>query len=806
MKKKSLISLSSLLLASALLVGCGSKTSNQQVESKEEPQVAEPSEDSHNNDESNSGSRSNGVEKCHIHIDLHGTSLKTGSTKQTDFVTRSGTLWNLLSNLAPAKDDIVIPGTGEGVTYNIKSIAYSFDKEGTDIITPSDAIRSDTNLFLQIEHDDPETGVQVLWNNDVSDPGALGIEKYAIGEIPFYAGPTPKSAEDPSQTFTGWLPAVSPIKAGDTQRIYVAQYEKIGVDCMVTYDYNYKIDDSEVVDIRYVKQGECAEPLDPKPVRHNYSFQYWCKDKECTTKYNFDEPIIDNLTRVYAYWIPDLAELKIDPNGGTFNDNTTASKTIDSHYGATWGEIKNSHTEIGIKTAPAGYKIDGYKYEYYDVKTATWTEIPNDNFVIKTNLSIKVTYTQEEATLTFADAYDSGAIMPGNKTIKYGTKWSEIKYECMPTGDITEGFTFDHYYIDNGTEVEPTIITDDYVFTTGTVTLNACWDITVHFRSDIKIGVVPYEISHLLTGEKWVNVKDRYNPTIVDPTIYQFDKYTTNDDPSIDVTDTYVFTKPVILTAHYKGTEADNFVTDSWETFTSYISSCQTFQQITATGAPYWDEYMSTEGGKESETFVGLTRTVNVFGKDYTVRVIDDGKVGSSTIAHGHFFTFEFTNLLDLEIPYSIKASNNYKDSYINNYLNNTFFYALPTALQNAIKPTNAKYYDASVTDPTQRVKEDLNAKLFILSASELGFTKFPDYDIDVTEEGTYAYYKAGTDKKKTLLNQTAYVNYWTRSADVSGTTETAWNVNQTGTLGVDNYPIEVGSSGVYIAPVFEIR
>ncbi len=121
----------------------------------------------------------------------------------------------------------------------------------------------------------------------------------------------------------------------------------------------------------------------------------------------------------------------------------------------------------------------------------------------------------------------------------------------------------------------------------------------------------------------------------------------------------------------------------------------------------------------------------------------------------------------------------------------------LPETIRNSIKTSSITCFGES--NPVQ-------AKLFILSASELGFTQFPDRGVDTPDEGSaYAYYANGGSKIKNVYGTTSAVNYWTRTPDIYGVDAAAWNVNTDGELGIDNQSIATNSGEVYIAPAFRV-
>lgn len=76
-------------------------------------------------------------------------------------------------------------------------------------------------------------------------------------------------------------------------------------DGLNSYTVSFYTDSSEAGSFNYdnqtVKHGKKVErPKDPK--KSGYTFVYWCKDKECTIPWDFNNDVVEEPLILYAKW------------------------------------------------------------------------------------------------------------------------------------------------------------------------------------------------------------------------------------------------------------------------------------------------------------------------------------------------------------------------------------------------------------------------------------------------------------------------------------------------------------------------
>lgn len=77
----------------------------------------------------------------------------------------------------------------------------------------------------------------------------------------------------------------------------------------VSYRLNYDEIDTTIYYVDNYKRGEHISYMPPEPTREEYDFAGWYKEAECTTKWNFEEDVLETIenefveTKLYAKWV-----------------------------------------------------------------------------------------------------------------------------------------------------------------------------------------------------------------------------------------------------------------------------------------------------------------------------------------------------------------------------------------------------------------------------------------------------------------------------------------------------------------------
>lgn len=139
-----------------------------------------------------------------------------------------------------------------------------------------------------------------------------------------------------------------------------------------------------------------------------------------------------------------------------------------------------------------------------------------------------------------------------------------------------------------------------------------------------------------------------------------------------------------------------------------------------------------------------------------------------------------------IEKEWHTSKVNDYKNSSINSYLNNTFFKTFDTATQSAIKQVKIPYRAGSGSSTTVTSgASGLSTKVFLLSACELGF----NYDGIPTPYGELKYFSScatnGASSKRKAYYLGSVISYWwTRSPYCGGSSEYAVAIDDRGDTG----------------------
>lgn len=95
--------------------------------------------------------------------------------------------------------------------------------------------------------------------------------------------------------------------------VIFAEWLEEEIDFEVTFDSN----EGTVIEKAVVLSGETVfKPVDP--IKEGYTFQGWHSDSNLTVEYDFNTPVVENLT-IYAKWNEDVNELNYELNGGAWS-------------------------------------------------------------------------------------------------------------------------------------------------------------------------------------------------------------------------------------------------------------------------------------------------------------------------------------------------------------------------------------------------------------------------------------------------------------------------------------------------------
>lgn len=189
------------------------------------------------------------------------------------------------------------------------------------------------------------------------------------------------------------------------------------------------------------------------------------------------------------------------------------------------------------------------------------------------------------------------------------------------------------------------------------------------------------------------------------------------------------------------------------------------------------------------EQAVGSTVKLNVNGTAYNFIVVHQGLPGSMYDA-----SCDGTWLLMEDLYESRefdRTNNDYANSDIHSYLNNTFVSLFDSDIKSAIKQVKIPYRAGSGSSTTVTSgSSGLSAKVFLLSYTEVGFSGSSYAPV---EGAVLSYFNGAADSKRVAkLNGTA-TDWWLRSPSTSNTNN-AWRVSSGGS---SNYLYVAYSRGV---------
>lgn len=127
--------------------------------------------------------------------------------------------------------------------------------------------------------------------------------------------------------------------------------------------------------------------------------------------------------------------------------------------------------------------------------------------------------------------------------------------------------------------------------------------------------------------------------------------------------------------------------------------------------------------------------------------------------------------------------TNDYKNSEIHSYLNNTWLNKLDANIRAQVKQVKLPYVNGTANSAVASGANGLSCKIFLLSGYEVGFTQ-SDNSYFPVDGARLAYFENGTGTSalnKRIANYNGSATYWwLRSPHTNGTSH-AWNVNTDG-------------------------
>ncbi|MBP5461017.1 MAG: InlB B-repeat-containing protein, partial [Lachnospiraceae bacterium] len=255
----------------------------------------------------------------------------------------------------------------ELVTADKKETAeytYEFagwDKEVVSVIGPAEY----TAKFKPVKR-----SYEITWKDE--DGKVIDTTLVEYGAVPTHVGLTREETDEFTYEFAGWDPE---IKAVTGPAEYQAKYNSIKKE----YTVRFVTNGGTAIDEAKTEYGQCvSKPVDPE--RDGYTFTGWFADENLTVTYDFEEPVIGELT-IYADWklnekvfppIPELTEdQKPVPIENLVEDGTEqalvrAPKKLPEGYtvkystdgGKTWSEEVPTGKESGKYTIRVHYQAD----------------------------------------------------------------------------------------------------------------------------------------------------------------------------------------------------------------------------------------------------------------------------------------------------------------------------------------------------------------------------------------------------------------------------------------------------------------
>ena len=310
---------------------------------------------------------------------------------------------------------------------------------------------------------------------------------------------------------------------GSDNTIYVNVYATAGYH--VDYDLNWQNDSSDVVYTEFVKHGETATGY-ANPSREGFKFAGWYVDPDCTTAYDFTQPVTNNMI-LYAKWEANVYLVQFNNGyGGIYEEGTPWAPQEIPYNG-----ILSKPTEV--PTRP-GYTFNGW---YLDPEGTKGCFNGNGQCVVTTDMVIYAGWKQNDYWLVYHNVEDASN---ANQFQSYKIHYGDVIQE--PEDPIWEGYTFQGWYLDEA-------CTDPATFpiTVGEKQV----DLYAKWAEDCQVAFFYYHYAQG-DGEPANVVTVPYGGTVEDPGAppavsgYIFDGWYTNT----DWTQKWDFNTPVTQTMH----------------------------------------------------------------------------------------------------------------------------------------------------------------------------------------------------------------------------------------------------------------
>lgn len=310
---------------------------------------------------------------------------------------------------------------------------------------------------------------------------------------------------------------------GSDNTIYVNVYATAGYH--VDYDLNWQNDSSDVVYTEFVKHGETATGY-ANPPREGFKFAGWYVDPDCTTAYDFTQPVTNNMI-LYAKWEANVYLVQFNNGyGGIYEEGTPWAPQEIPYNG-----ILSKPTEV--PTRP-GYTFNGW---YLDPEGTKGCFNENGHYVVTTDMVIYAGWKQNDYWLVY---HNVNLASNKDQFQSYKIHYGDVIQE--PEDPIREGYTFQGWYLDE-TYTEPAT----FPITVGEKQV----DLYAKWAEDCQVAFFYYHYAQG-DGEPANVVTVPYGGTVEDPGAppavsgYIFDGWYTNT----DWTQKWDFNTPVTQTMH----------------------------------------------------------------------------------------------------------------------------------------------------------------------------------------------------------------------------------------------------------------
>ena len=163
-------------------------------------------------------------------------------------------------------------------------------------------------------------------------------------------------------------------------------------------------------------------PITPK--KENYTFAYWCTDKALTERYDFSEPVTENIT-LYACYVQIANTVVFNSMGGS--------------------AVEPQRVPIGAHAAEPEKPIkEGFDFVYWATDQAGTNEFRFTTAAINANITLYAKWTEAQHTVSFDTA---GGSKVAAQTVSYGKKavFPDIPTKEKCVFEMWRTKTADHY-------------------------------------------------------------------------------------------------------------------------------------------------------------------------------------------------------------------------------------------------------------------------------------------------------------------------------------------------------------------------